>query len=144
MKKQLTEFWKKYRLKIAIIGGLLLSIVLFFVLRGFFRDDKVSTDVNVDDNNLTYDKDEYGIIADSLEQALDTAFPSQDKALDILKNLQTEDDIKATIKAFGTRTMHWFGIPQGSKTLIGWMQEKFSQSNLQEARQYFNQLGVPL
>lgn len=113
--------------------------------------DDSEIDLNVTISNLTFPLGTYSIMADTLQTALGdpTAlihFPDMNQVTATFNQLQTADDLKALINAYGVRDRDLFGVSfltlwEGNlmQTLIACL----SDSELQPIRAKFAQFNLP-
>lgn len=131
-----------------VIGGLVGLVALVMLVWLYQKGKQILSDsaanqVDVNPANLTYQISDYSISADSINTAMQGAFPDIEATLEVLDQMQTPDDLRQLIRSYGERPRYWFSVPifEGSLTQI--MQHAFSGSDLTEIKERFNHFNIP-
>lgn len=137
------EFFTAHKKALTIALIVLIALVVLFLLYWFLiRKKDTSEQLQVNETNLSYPANQYGIYADQLEASMQAAGNDFSKTVGVLNAMQTSDDLKQVIKAFGRRSNYSFFLPKYDANLIYWLTDEYSGARLAEIRQIFTQLNV--
>ena len=118
--------------------------------KGGHNDQDTTADLPVTQNNLTDQSGaKYKIIADDIYRRLNNDFYPQifdssgnKSMLDTLQGLNG-DELKAVVKAFGTRQSNAFGLSVGEgQNIFGWLQDNLGSDDLATAKSIFAPTGL--
>jgi len=120
--KEVGKFFqtKEGRYVILAIVGLVVLFIVQKSLKGLLTGDgpqQGTEELDIDENNLSYEPEQYDIWADALYEAFNYTGTNYGAVEDVITQLQTNDDLRALINAYGTRTLYVFGIPTASTNL---------------------------
>ena len=138
-----TEFFTAHKKAILITLGIVIFLILLFCLYWFvIRKKDTSELLIVNQANLSYPVNQYGIFADNMEASMQAAGKDFGKTMGVLNSMQNGDDLKQMIKAFGKRTNYAFFLPKYDANVIYWLGEEYKGDDLAEIRERFLDLNV--
>src|SRR3972149_4626736 len=122
MKQYFGKYSNQIYLLLAILAGGLAIFAAWKLYKWLNPTEAPAADetVVVNQNNLSYAIGDYGIMADGLEGAMQASGTDENVIKDIFLQMQTADDLRQLIVAFGKRTNHILGIPQYTESLPYW------------------------
>lgn len=97
-------------------------------------------------SSLTFPRARYKALADSMEQGLNGLFGlNMSGPLDILNSMVSRADLEQLIIAFGRRDLGvtWLGGIEGAN-LVQWITGRMWGNDLDEAKEIFSRLGMPI
>lgn len=140
------KYWNKLSWEIKIAIAVVVAILLWFygnkIWKALTKPATSDETVQVNDANLTFPASDYPILAEHLVSAMFDVGTDEAAIYQVFDQMQTADDLRQLIKAFGQRDYYSFGLPIWKGSLIEWLTYELSASELQPIKDKFNQLGV--
>jgi hypothetical protein len=145
----LKQIYGQYAWLLKAIAGIVIGLAvgyglyrLFLYVRNKIAElNDPSQNLGINQSNLSYSDAEFKLMADSLEVAMAGPGTDEPAIVSVFNQLQTPDDLKALVKAFGIRAKG--SVFPDQWNLTQWLTDEFSQTDLEPIKQIFINSGVP-
>jgi hypothetical protein len=129
---------------IAGLGAALVIYILVKLIAKYKPVKDITDDIVVNNSNLTFSLAEYNLFANQLFNAMEGAGTDEDTIIRIIKQLQTLDDWKQLVKAYGTRELTSFWITTNTGTLQSALQSELSAKYIQQINSHLATFGASI
>lgn len=127
-------------------GAIVLAYIVYRVIKRLKLDDLVkSANKDIDKQDLSYSPTTYEGFADAIYSAMDGSSAAEapnSVAFNAFKQMKTQSDVNATIKAYGKRRLRFFGLPDGNKKNL--IEALSSENLLSNVRKILKSKGLTI
>jgi hypothetical protein len=133
---------------------IVIAVALYFLLKKSNTDQsqKAVDDLKVDESKISFSSDELNFKTSQLLDAMNQIGTDTTTIMNVLKSLNSGDDLLYIIKAFGVKPYYLTGLGDGlisrfmatDENLVGWFHSELSDSELADVKAEFDRLGVSM